>query len=70
MIPSQSIDDVSKKNLCSVLAKLCDSRQVIVATADRELREDVLHMTKHKTSYHLIDWTSGGGPVFETAATA
>ena len=46
--PSQSLDETTKKNLCSVFAKLCDSRQVIMATADTELAHDVLHMTKHK----------------------
>jgi exonuclease SbcC len=68
--PSQSLDKTCKQNLCAVLAQLCDSRQVIVATADNELRSEVRNMYKNKVSYTISDWTPNGGPVIEAEATS
>jgi DNA repair exonuclease SbcCD ATPase subunit len=68
--PSQSLDKACKKNLCMVLAGLCDSRQVIVATADEELRSVVSDIPKNKVSYKVKDWTPSGGPILEAEATS
>jgi hypothetical protein len=68
--PSQSLDKICKQNLCTVLTRLCDSRQVIVATADTELRSAVRDMHKNKVSYTLSDWTPTGGPVIEPESTS
>ena len=68
--PSQSLDKACKKNLCTVLARLCDSRQVIVATADEELRSAVSDIPKNKVSYRVKDWTPSGGPILEIEATS
>jgi exonuclease SbcC len=63
--PSQSLDSLCKGNLCKVLADLCDLRQVIVATADDELGNEVRKMTKNKVVYELKNWTPSGGPVVQ-----
>ncbi|MGB2678362.1 MAG: AAA family ATPase [Candidatus Acidiferrum sp.] len=68
--PSQSLDSNSKKSLASVLATLCDSRQVIVATADAELRDEIRNIPKNKISYLVKDWTQAGGPILEAEATS
>jgi len=68
--PSQSLDAGCKKNLCSVLADLCNSRQVIVATADDDLKAEVDQMTKIKTSYTVNDWTPTGGPIIKSQQAA
>jgi DNA repair exonuclease SbcCD ATPase subunit len=68
--PSQSLDKMCKQNLCKVLAGLCDSRQVIVATADEELKIAVTDIPKNKVSYAVKEWTPKGGPVLETEATS
>jgi exonuclease SbcC len=68
--PSQSLDNTCKQNLCSVLAQLCDSRQVIVATADGELRSEIMDMHKKKVSYTISGWTPSGGPVIEAESTS
>ena len=68
--PSQSLDKACKKNLCTVLSRLCDSRQVIVATADEELRSAVSDIPKNKVSYRVKDWSPSGGPILEADATS
>jgi DNA repair protein SbcC/Rad50 len=68
--PSQSLDKLCKQKLCAVLEGLCDSRQVIVATADEELKLAVADIPKHKASYTVKEWTPTGGPVLETEATS
>jgi len=68
--PSQSLDATSKRNLCAVLADLCDSRQVIVATADSELRNEVLRMTKKKKIYRLSGWSPAEGPTLSDEPNA
>jgi DNA repair protein SbcC/Rad50 len=68
--PSQSLDTTSKKNLCNVLAALCDLRQVILATADEELRTLAEGIAKNKLSYRIKDWTPKGGPVLEVESSA
>jgi DNA repair protein SbcC/Rad50 len=68
--PSQSLDKVCKKNLCTVLTGVCDSRQVIVATADEELRSAVSGIPKNKVSYTVKEWTPKGGPILEVEATS
>ncbi len=68
--PSQSLDKVCKKNLCTVLATLCDSRQVIVATADEELKNAVTDIPKNKVFHRVKEWTPTGGPILETEATS
>jgi DNA repair exonuclease SbcCD ATPase subunit len=66
--PTQSLDKSCKQNLCAVLTQLCDSRQLIVATADNELREEVRNMHKNKVSYTITGWSPTGGPLIETEA--
>ena len=68
--PSQSLDIVCKKNLCQALSDLCDSRQVILATADNELGVLAKEMHKNKMLYNVKDWTPKGGPVIEAEATS
>jgi DNA repair exonuclease SbcCD ATPase subunit len=68
--PSQSLDEACKKNLCTVLTGLCDSRQVIVATADEELKSAVFGIPKNKVCYAVKEWTPTGGPVIEAEATS
>lgn len=62
---SQSLDTACKKSLCSVLSLLCEARQVIVATADDDFRNEVMQMTKAKISCVVKDWTPTGGPTIE-----
>jgi DNA repair protein SbcC/Rad50 len=62
---SQSLDTACKKSLCSVLSLLCEARQVIVATADDDFRNEVMQMTKAKISCEVKDWTPTGGPTIE-----
>jgi exonuclease SbcC len=68
--PSQSLDKTCKKNLASVLAQLCASRQVIVATADTEFRCELKDVHKNKVSYTISDWTPSGGPIIEAESTS
>jgi DNA repair exonuclease SbcCD ATPase subunit len=68
--PSQSLDKTSKKNLCTVLTRLCDSRQVIMATADGELISEAKNIPKIKASYTVKGWTPKGGPVLEVEETS
>ncbi len=68
--PSQSMDRDCKRKLCHVLTSVCDMRQVIIATADDELRSDVLGMTKNKKSYIVKAWTPTTGPTIESAVPA
>lgn len=68
--PSQSLDIVCKKNLCSLLSDLCGSRQVILATADNELHKFADELPKNKVSYTVRDWTPKGGPLVEVEAAA
>ena len=63
--PSQSLDAASKRNLCAVLSNLSDSQQVVLATADGELRAEALRMTKKKICYVVKNWTPSGGPVID-----
>jgi DNA repair exonuclease SbcCD ATPase subunit len=60
--PSQSLDLKSKRNLCAVLELLCGTRQVLVATADNEFRNEIRNIRKNKLSYTVSDWTPTGGP--------
>lgn len=62
---TQSLDAACKKSLCSVLSLLCETRQVIVATADNDLRDEVMQMTKAKISCVVKDWSPTGGPTVE-----
>jgi uncharacterized small protein (DUF1192 family) len=62
---SQSLDTACKKSLCSVLSLLCEDRQVIVATEDDDLRDEVMQMTKTKISCVVKDWSPTGGPTIE-----
>ena len=66
--PSQSLDRECKINLCSVLARLCENRQIIIATADDELKGYVLAMTKNKMAYTVRGWSPTAGPVVEQLA--
>lgn len=68
--PSQSLDKGCKENLCTVLRGLCDSRQLIVATADEELKDAVKNIPKNKVSYRLKEWTPTGGPILEIDASS
>jgi DNA repair protein SbcC/Rad50 len=68
--PSQSMDKACKKNLCAVLTGLCDSRQVIVATADGELKSAVNEIPKNKLSYRVKEWTPTSGPILDAEATS
>lgn len=68
--PSQSLDATCKANLCAVLTALCDVRQVILATADSELRDEASRMTKSKMVYVVKNWTPDSGPVVEIADAA
>jgi exonuclease SbcC len=66
--PSQSLDSSCKKNICTVLTGLCDSRQIIVATADKEFRTELGGIHKNKTTYTVRGWTPTGGPILEVEA--
>jgi len=68
--PSQSLDSTCKKNLCTVLTGLCDSRQIIVATADKEFTAELRGIPKNKVSYTVKDWTPTAGPVLEADASS
>jgi DNA repair protein SbcC/Rad50 len=67
---SQSLDAACKKSLCSVLSLLCEARQVIVATADDDLRDEVMQMTKAKIAYGVKDWSPTGGPTIDVDGPA
>jgi DNA repair exonuclease SbcCD ATPase subunit len=67
--PSQSLDISCKKALCDLLASLCNSRQVILATADAELHAEANKITKKKLSYTVRSWTPDKGPVVEAEST-
>jgi exonuclease SbcC len=68
--PSQSLDKPCKKNLCAVLTGLCESRQVIIATADEELKSAISEIPKNKISYNVKEWTPTGGPIVEVEGTS
>jgi cell division protein FtsL len=67
---SQSLDTACKKSLCSALSLLCEARQVIVATADDDLRDEVMQMTKTKISCVVKDWTPTSGPTIQFDGSA
>ena len=63
--PSQNLDETGKKNLCKVIGGVCDSRQLVIATADDQLRDEVLKITKTKKYYVLAGWDPTNGPQIE-----
>ena len=60
--PSQSLSSGHKENLVKVLDRVAGSRKVVLATMDRELREDLAGgLTKPNAEYRFAPWTPGRG---------
>lgn len=68
--PTQSLDGISKRNLCKVVGEIAVARQVIIATADDQFKDAALKIAKNKTAYHVTGWTEDSGPTLEALSAA
>jgi ABC-type lipoprotein export system ATPase subunit len=60
--PSQSLDLAHKKALADVLSEIGAEQQILVATQDEELQQE-LKRTKQKTKAQIVElesWTTSG----------
>lgn len=60
--PSQSLDQDAIERFATVLADICDARQVVLGTMDEHLTEHTLKIPKKKNHYHFESWDPTKGP--------
>lgn len=60
--PSQSLDAGSIRNLRSLVQNICDSHQMIICSADDDLRDQILKILKNKRHIVFNGWDPVEGP--------